>query len=174
MTVHELATNAAGAARAKRCEEMLGRELAKLPTGWHVLHAVVISDQDSDVDHLVIGPRGVFTLNTKHHPDGAVCLYERGLWVNGHSTVYLHAAQHEAERISKVLTAACAMPVEARAAIVFVDLARLTIKSTPKDVVVTTRRGLRNFLMQLPARLTPAHVDHIYTVARNSTTWQPV
>lgn len=155
-------------------EEKVGRELAKLPDGWHVLHAVPIGDRSSDIDHVVIGPRGVFTLNTKHHPDGAVCVYQQGLWVNGRSTVYLHSSRHEAERASKLLTTACVSRVEVRPIIVFVDLAKLTIKGTPADVHITTRRGLRNFLLQQPARLTPAQVEHIYTVARNSATWQPV
>ncbi len=137
------------------------------------LHAVPIGSRGSDIDHVVIGPRGVFTLNTKHHPDGTVCLYERGLWLNGHSTVYLHNSRFEAKRTSTLLSGACAMPVEVRAAIVFVGLAKLTIKGTPPDVDITTRRGLRNFLMQQPTRLTPAQVEHIYTVARNSATWQP-
>ncbi len=154
-------------------EEKVGRELAKLPDGWHVLHAVPIGDRGSDIDHVVIGPRGVFTLNTKHHPDGKVCVFERGLRVNGHpKTVYLHASRHEAERTGKLLTTACAMTVEVQAVIVFVDLAELTVKGTPPDVRITTRRGIRNLLMQQPARLTPPEVEHIYTVARNSAIWQ--
>jgi hypothetical protein len=177
----ELMTLAAGAAawsrreRARRVgasgEEQVSRELAKLPHGWHVLHAVPIGGRD--IDNLVIGPRGVFTLNTKHHPEGTVCVYEQGLWVNGHSTVYLHESRCEAKRTTTILSKACAMPVEVRPAIVFVDLAKLTIKGTPPDVNITTRRGLRNLLMQQPTRRTPVQVEHIFTVARNSATWQP-
>ncbi len=167
------------AARVLRIEtgatgpEKVGRELARLPRGWHVLHAVPIAGHSRDIDHLVIGSRGIFTLDTKHHRDSRVCLYERGLWVDGHSTVYLHNSRLEAERASTLLTAATGTPVEVHAAIVFVDLAELTIKGTPPDVHVTTRRSLRNFLLQQPQRLTPAQVEHIYTVARNSATWQP-
>ncbi len=155
-----------------KAEEQLGRELAKLPDGWHVLHAVPIGNRGSDIDHVVIGPRGVFTLTTKHHPDGSVCVYEQAVWVNGHSTVYLHNSRRDATRAGTLLTAACAMPVEVRPAIVFVDLAELTIKGTPPDVHITTRRSLRNFLLQQPHRLTPAQVEHIFAVARNQATWQ--
>ena len=152
-------------------DEQVGRELARLPHGWHVLHAVPIGN--SEIDHLVIGRRGVFTLNTKHHPDSAVCVYEQGLWVNGHSTVYLHESRCGAKRTTTILSSACATPVEVHPAIVFVDLAKLTIKGNPPDVHITTRRSLRNFLMQQPTRLTPVQVEHIFTVARNSATWQP-
>jgi hypothetical protein len=193
----DLTTNAAGAATRSRREEVNGqsqiwnlvaralgvrtdgatgeeqvsRELARLPHGWHVLHAVPIGN--TEIDHVVIGPRGIFTLNTKHHPDVSVCVYENGLWLNGHSTVYLHNSRCEAKRTATILTAACATPVEVRPAIVFVDLAKLTMKGTPPDVHITTRRSLRNFLMQEPTRLTPVQVEHIFTVARNSATWQP-
>ena len=34
---------------------------------------------ETDIDHVVIGPAGVFTLNTKRHPDGKVTVYERAL-----------------------------------------------------------------------------------------------
>ena len=154
-------------------ELKVDRELSKLPAGWHVLHAIPIGENGSDIDHLVIGPRGLFTLNTKNHPEGSVSVYERALWVNGHSMDYLHNSRFEAKRVAKLLTAACAMTVDVRAAIVFVDPAKLTRKGTPPDVDITCRRGLRTFLMQQPQRLTPAQVEHIFTIARNSLTWQP-
>ena len=154
-------------------EEKVGHELAKLPAGWHVLHAIPIGGNGSDIDHVVICTRGVFTLNTKNHPDGQVSVYEHALWVNGHKQDYLRNSQFEAKRASKLLTAACDMPVEARAAIVFVDPSKLTRKGKAPDVHVITRRTLRTFLMQQPRRLTPSQVEHIFSVARISTTWQP-
>lgn len=153
-------------------EEKVGHELAKLPDGWHVLHAVPIGERRSDIDHVVICPRGVFTLNTKNHPEGSVSVYERAVWVNGLSTSYLHNSLFEAKRVAKILSETCATPVMAQAAIVFVDPARFTHKGSPPDVHVTTRKMLRTFLMQQPQRLTPSQVEHIFTVARRSTTWQ--
>ena len=32
---------------------------------WHVIHSVP-SEKGADIDHVVIGPAGVFTLNTKN------------------------------------------------------------------------------------------------------------
>ncbi|MCE0446144.1 NERD domain-containing protein [Streptomyces tricolor] len=46
----------------------MGRELERLASyGWHVLHGVPKSN-GGDIDHLLIGPGGVFSLNTKTHP----------------------------------------------------------------------------------------------------------
>ncbi|MFG2284885.1 nuclease-related domain-containing protein [Streptomyces sp. NPDC048595] len=48
-------------------ERITGRRLNKLRRqGWRVLHAVQWPS-GSDIDHLVIGPPGVFTINSKRH-----------------------------------------------------------------------------------------------------------
>ena len=51
-------------------EMAVGRELSKLGPEWMVLHAVPVGSGDSDIDHVLIGPPGVFTINTKHHQRG--------------------------------------------------------------------------------------------------------
>ena len=62
-------------------EETVGAKLEKLTKhGWHVLHAVPVGDRGSDIDHVVIGPGGVYTLNTKTHPGG-------NIWVGKHSVL---------------------------------------------------------------------------------------
>jgi hypothetical protein len=49
-------------------EDRIGATLNQLPPDWIVLHDVTVGDQGANVDHLVIGPRGIFVLDTKHHP----------------------------------------------------------------------------------------------------------
>ena len=46
-------------------EERMGNILGRLPQGWHVFHDLPIGARGANVDHLVIGPAGVFTINTK-------------------------------------------------------------------------------------------------------------
>lgn len=56
-------------------EEKVAARLAKLTKKdprWRFLHAVPVGSRNSDIDHLVIGPAGVFTLNAKHHPNAKV------------------------------------------------------------------------------------------------------
>jgi hypothetical protein len=50
----------------------LAVRLPRLADQWRVRHAVPIGDKGSDIDHVVIGPGGVFTINAKHHPDSAI------------------------------------------------------------------------------------------------------
>lgn len=53
--------------RGARGEEQVGRLLEHLPErGWHVVHDA--SFGRGNVDHILIGPGGVFTVETKSHP----------------------------------------------------------------------------------------------------------
>ncbi|MCB0995945.1 MAG: NERD domain-containing protein [Acidimicrobiales bacterium] len=154
-------------------EEKVGKELTKLPDGWHVLHAVQVSDAGTDIDHVVIGPAGVFTLNTKRHPEGKVTVYERALYVNGIKVDYVQKSRGEARRAARLLTDACRFPVPVRSAIVFVDLADISEKGRPDDVLITTRRRLVSVLQGLHASLSADDVRAIHHEARNSRTWLP-
>jgi len=154
-------------------EEKVGKELTKLPEGWHVLHAVQVSDAGTDIDHVVIGPAGVFTLNTKRHPDGKVTVYDRALYVNGAKVDYLNKSHGEARRASRLLTDACGFPIIVRSAIVFVDLADIKEKGRPDDVLVTTRRRLVSLLQSLPASLNLDEVQAIHRQACRGRTWLP-
>ena len=50
-------------------EETVGSKLSRLADqGWRVLHSVPVGERDADIDHVLIGPAGVFTINTKTHP----------------------------------------------------------------------------------------------------------
>lgn len=78
-------------------EESVGARLEKLEKhGWHVLHSIPVGKGDSDIDHLLIGPGGVYTVNTKNHPGKQVWVGQHVIKVNGHSTRYLPIARYEA------------------------------------------------------------------------------
>jgi hypothetical protein len=153
-------------------EEKVGGELAKLGDGWHVLHAVEVGHHGSDIDHVVIGPAGVFSLNTKRHPAGKVWVGERMVMVNGHRTDYLRNSRFESARAARLLSGACGRPVPVAAVIVTVDLDALAIKQMPNDVHVTTRRELLRWLRSRPPVLDPGAVADVYRVARLDVTWR--
>jgi hypothetical protein len=154
-------------------EQKVGAELAKLPRGWHVLHAVPVSDSGTDIDHVVIGPPGVFTLNSKHHPKGRATVYDRSVWVNGTERDYLVKSRAERDRATRRLTATCGIAVPVRSAVVFVALNNFTEKGRPDDVLVTTKRRLIRELVTAPRTLSDAQVDLIYRSAIDPRTWLP-
>jgi hypothetical protein len=154
-----------------RGEEMVAKELLKLGPHWRVLHAVEVGERGSDIDHIVIGPAGIFTLNTKCHPGGKAWVAERAVRVNRQRNDYLRNSRHEGIRASRLLSAALGSPIEIRPVIVFVSLSEFDVKQQPPDVHVTTRKRLINWLETLPIVLDSARIEAVYDAARLSSTW---
>ena len=153
-------------------EEKVAVELEKLGPGWRVLHAVEVGENGSDIDHIVIGPAGVFTLNAKRHPRGKAWVGEHMVMVNGQRTEYLRNSRFESKRACRLLSEACGRSVDVTPALVFVDLDDFTMKQMPADVHVTTRRRLLGWLQSLPPAIDNDTVDEIFDKARLSSTWK--
>lgn len=145
--------------------------LRKLGEGWHLIHSVPVGERGSDIDHVVIGPPGVFTLNTKNHSRKKVWVAEKAFMVSGQKTNYLRNSRHEAARASKLLTAACGFDVQVQPIIVAIA-ADLTIKAQPADVHVVAHKRIGKWLERRPATLSPVAVEAIFDMARRDTTWR--
>ena len=139
--------------------------------GWHTLHAVPVGERGSDIDHVVIGPGGVFTVNTKTHPGGNVWVGERSVLVNGSRTQYLRNSRFEAERTARLLQAVAGGPVRVHAVIAVAAAERLVVKAQPSDVTVVGAADIARWFARLPDRLVEIDVDALYGWARLSTTW---
>ncbi|MBB2923102.1 nuclease-related domain-containing protein [Cellulomonas cellasea] len=156
-------------------EESIGAELERLvPHGWRVLHAVPVGTGDSDIDHVLIGPPGVFTVNSKHHPGANVWVVSKQIRVKNQPVPYLRNSRHEAARAAKLLTAVVGFPVAATSVLVFrLGSGSLTIREHPGDVLVYRATKAFAPLRGLPPVLTPGQVDAVYEAARRRSTWQP-
>jgi hypothetical protein len=135
-----------------------------------VVHAVRVGDRGSDIDHVVVGPAGVFTLNTKNHLGSRVWVSEQTFLVNGRKTEYLRNSRFEGKRASRLLTAACGFDVRVEPIIV-VMADNLTIKGQPSDVHVVGRKKIATWLMARPATQTPERLEIIFSQVRRRTTW---
>lgn len=158
-------------------ELLVGRVLDGLVADdprWRVLHGVPVGTLGSDIDHVLIGPTGVYTLNTKHHRDANVFVAHDAFLVNGVRQPYVRNSRHEAQRAARLLSARYGRRVEVTAMIVVVRAGRLTIKAQPRDVVVAPRGQLRRVLASGPVTLRLAEIEQIFDVARRSTTWSPM
>jgi Nuclease-related domain len=153
-------------------EEAVGARLASLePHGWRILHAVNVGTRGSDIDHVAVGPGGVYTLNTKTHLGHRMTVYEHAILVDGHNQPYLRNSRHEAARATRLLTQACGFAVTAMPLIVVLCDA-LTVRHQPADVQVVGRRDIALWLRKRPAVLAAVEIDAIWEHARRSTTWQ--
>jgi hypothetical protein len=152
-------------------EMEVGWQLRKLGPEWRVIHAVPVGPKETDIDHVVIGPAGVFTLNTKNHGRSRVWVADRAFLVNGKRTEYLRNSRSEAQRASKCLSVACGWDVAVEPVIV-VMAATLTVKVPPAGVHVVGRKMIAKWLARRPAVLEPARVEQIFEQARRDSTWR--
>jgi hypothetical protein len=125
-------------------------QLRRRDSRWCVLHAVQVGDRGCDIDHVVIGPGGVFTLNAKNHPGATVWLGGDTLMVNGARRCYVRTSRFEARRAARLLGAAVRRPVKVTGVVVLVGADRFTVRQPPDDVQVLTRRHLVRWLGGLP------------------------
>ncbi|MDQ0923177.1 hypothetical protein QF038_001685 [Pseudarthrobacter sp. W1I19] len=152
-------------------EIAVGRILEQLGPDWLVLHAIPVGRGSSDIDHLLVGPAGVFTVNTKNHSGQPVWVANRTLMVAGKKTRHLYNADFEASRASKLLTAAVGGAVDVTAMVVVVDPKSMTIKSRPDRVVVLRDGQLLGWLRHRKSELGPADVGRIASAAVLAQTW---
>ena len=157
-------------------EVEVARRLAELAPQWLTLHAIPVGDSGSDIDHLLIGPGGVFTINTKNRPDGRVWLRGDAMKVNGSSVPYVRTSRHEATRAAALLSERAGFDVEVRALIALVGAGgSLTVRDQPRDgaVRVLTSTELCSYLRSLPDVLGRPSIQRIHDVARHLATWHP-
>ncbi|MGZ0712600.1 nuclease-related domain-containing protein (plasmid) [Coraliomargarita sp. W4R53] len=146
----------------------VARVLDQLGPGWLALHAVPVGSAGSagsDVDHIVIGPGGVFTINSKFHEGGNVWVESRRLMVNGQRTDHLRNAEYEARRAAKLLTHAAPHRVEVTPVIAIVAARRLTIRERRDRVIVVSATSLPQWLQSRPTVLTAGDIAELSRLA---------
>ncbi|WP_411144937.1 nuclease-related domain-containing protein [Streptomyces sp. x-80] len=151
-------------------ERHTARRLRSLGRGWYTLHAVQYPS-GTDVDHLVIGPPGVFTVNSKHHKGKKVWYGDRAITVNGGKTRHIPASLSEARKASAALTRACGFTVKARPVLAVVGAAKLEVRQAAPPVLVLAADDLPSRLSGMSPVLAPDEVERIYAVARIGRTW---
>ena len=152
-------------------EQAVGRQLARLGPEWTVLHAIPVGTGDSDIDHLIIGSPGVFTLNTKRHKGKKIWVADRRILVAGQKVDHLRNTRHEASRASKLLSQARGRTVPVTGALVFVATEQITIRSRPTDVLISTEGTIVRALKKLKPQIHPDEVAAIAEVSVRDSTW---
>jgi hypothetical protein len=150
-------------------ERASGWWLGRLPTGWQVFNDVPVGEAGTSVDHLVIGPGGVFTIKTKIL-SGKIWLGPQSVLHNRRRTDFLPRASAEAQQASEFLSAAVGRPVEVRGALaILAD--DWTIRQRPVGVYVDATRGVRDWVLRQPATLRPQEVAELSAAASRPATW---
>ncbi|MFE1308885.1 nuclease-related domain-containing protein [Streptomyces sp. NPDC058755] len=152
-------------------ERATAKRLGRLRNhGWFTLHAIQWPS-GADIDHLAIGPAGVFSINSKRHRGKAVWYGDTAITVNGTTTRHIAISQAEARRVSRTLSRGCGVEIPVRPVISVVDASNLTVKSANPPVLVLAVEHLDRVLSGLTPTLPPDQVARIYSVARDTRTW---
>ncbi|MEZ0448791.1 nuclease-related domain-containing protein [Cellulomonas sp. ICMP 17802] len=139
--------------------------------GWQVVHDVPLGRQGSTVEHLLIGPAGIFTIAERLLPGQHVVVEGRTIAVDGRSVSYLRDARLEATRVQgALLAAACAAITVRGVVVVHGDLEVRTVQPQ-HDAFAITRQDVQAVFRAMPERLDPGRIAAIAHVARQRATW---
>jgi hypothetical protein len=105
------------------------------------------------VEHVVIGPGGVFMIRIEHQPAANVWVSERAMTINGRTTTHLNEARFETRRAGGRLTKLCGFDVTVQSVLVLIG-ATVHTASRPAEVHVRAQHDLRDWLCVQPVRLT--------------------
>ena len=144
-------------------------ELGKLGPEWTVLSGVPIGVHDDDIDHIVLGPGGIFSISVKNAADMTV-------WVGGRTAVlgetpvdFVRRAQSEGASAARSLSNAAGGPVQITPLLVVSRPARLTLRDPA--VAVVAAKGLATWLRRQRRVHTPEAVAYYSMVAAEPDTW---
>jgi len=152
-------------------EIAVGRMLATMPSGWSVFHALPIGKKGADIDHLVVGPGGVITINTKNHTGKNVWVGGQTLMVSGHKQSHIRNADHEAKRVTALLRQRMPELPAVLPVVAILDPRQLTIKAKPDQTTVLSARHLNRWLLKRPTVLTSAQVAAMTAIIQEPGTW---
>ena len=153
-------------------EQAVGDSLEELKArGWRILHAIRWPS-GADIDHLAIGPAGVFTINSKHHPNAHVWVGDHMIRVSNRTTDHVRFSTAEAERTAKVLHRWCGWPVPVRPVIAIVGAADIKITAAAPPVMVVDGLTVAEQLATLPRQIPEHRVSSVFEVARRADVWK--
>jgi hypothetical protein len=140
--------------------------------GWQVVHAVPLGRQGNVVEHLIVGPGGIFTVREHAHPGVRISVDGRTIEVDGQPVSYLRDARLEAGRVQRLLREAVGSQLTVKAVLVLQALLDTDESDgPPADALLVERHDVPGVFRTFPERLEPARIDAIAAIARQRTTW---
>ena len=154
-------------------EIKVGRMLSALGPEWFVRHSVPIGARTKDVDHLVIGPGGVFVINTKHHAGANIWVVDHALGINKSALRHLQDGRRDGADVAKRLSAKVEFPVSVRPVVALVDPQSVNDKRSPhnRPVVVLDALKLVAWLKAQPQNLSDTKLSLLKLAAEEPKTW---
>lgn len=156
-------------ARGAKGEELVGGILARLDSDWVVVHDLQLDNRGANIDHLVVGRGGAFSLNTKHLT-GEVRATARSLRVNGYRSNYFPKVAAEARAVADCLRQSLPHGVPVKPVLVVIA-PKVDVRVEPTDIAIVTPGQLLGWLNRQPRVLSGSQIKRLEKSIRLPTTW---
>ena len=176
-TIYRARKGYAGKIRLTSAQRRTRRQLNKLGrAGYRAMHARPIPESQDQIDHLVVGPAGVFAIDSEDWDKRLAVRTKKGtqLWHGPFSKKdRLQHAQWEAQRAADLLTEATGKPVSVRAAMAVYGPRIPWDVATIREVDVFSGPRLRKYLRRRARNgevrpLTDEEIERIFKAANEA------
>ncbi len=166
-----------GVIRMTAAQRRTRRQLRKLTrAGYRAMHARPIPESEEQIDHLVVGPTGVFAIDSEDWDKKLVVRTKKGtqLWHGPYSKKdRLQHAQWEAQRAAEMLSGEIGRPVSVRPVMAVYGPRIPWDVATIRDVDVFSGPRLGKYLRRRARQadvrpLTDAEIEKIYEAANKA------
>ena len=155
--------------RGGQGEALVALHLTALSNAWHVFHNVMILT-DYDLDHVLIGPGGLFCISTKSWRGRYTCDQDGTYFLNGERIDHIHEAQRLAMQLKDRLTEILG-DVPWVQPVLIAPLAHIGFQTFQKRAWVLHEGNLCDVFENAPNNLTKAEIDRcakaVSTIAEN-------
>lgn len=157
-------------------ERRTAKALARLEKrGWFILHDVTVGSRGANIDHVAIGPPGVFVIDTKY-TSKKVEVHADTLKFGGYRrTKYVTAMWHQRDLASARLAAAVGFAVPVQPVLCLVTTNPMKIRGKIAGLWICHAEGIVRMLHKADRHpdLTDRQIDAIKQAARESAVWLP-
>ena len=151
---------------------VVATQLARLSDEWTILHAVPLGADDGELDHLVVGPGGVFVIATRNYRGSKIRAGGNLLTVDGRKTDEIRSLRYAERRASDLLRQAVGVPVSVSPIIVVTESAALALDAKSPTLPVLSLDRIPRWFTTRDRVLSQAAVERIATVASRESTWR--
>jgi hypothetical protein len=168
--VHPLNPAARSLYRRALTQRAVAEFLEELGVRWDILHGVPCPQGGPQLDHLVIGPAGVFVIRGFDFRAADVWVTEDGLRVGRRRHPLTDLVAQVAAAAQRLETATGLQPA-ARAVAVVLEPAKIWTKRDSDTVAVVTGKALVTWLLAQPQTLSGTEVAMLSDAADRPVTW---
>jgi len=141
--------------------------------GWGILHAIPLYDGRADIDHILVGSGGVWTVNAKAHGPLDIRVMGDRVTVGRSYVDHVPSARHEANVVSRILTAnGFNVRVQGAVAIDQAPGAGLHIIEAPPDVVIDDVEDVVNAIVASEGLIDQDTVNRVFALLRHRSVWE--